>query len=127
MFRLGSMLFIPAYLTLPLLRAFTSEDKHGGFLVMLLVTINMACRYCGGTFAYTSVMVLINAMSPPPVVGLANGLAQSLVSLGRFVGPIIGGGLWSTSISGNPQGYFFPFYAVAGMCLAQVLLSYLIR
>jgi hypothetical protein len=32
-------------------------------------------------------------VSPPPVVGLANGLAQSLVSLGRFVGPVIGGGV----------------------------------
>lgn len=30
-------------------------------------------------------------MSPPHVVGLANGFAQSLVSLGRFVGPVVGG------------------------------------
>lgn len=34
---------------------------------------------------------LQNAMSPPHVVGLANGFAQSLVSFGRFVGPVIGG------------------------------------
>lgn len=80
MFRIGSMLFIPAYLTLPLLRAFASADKDGGFVVMTrepllnrgiwqlahaflvaVLTINMACRYAGGTFAYTSVMVLINA------------------------------------------------------------------
>jgi MFS family permease len=50
-----------------------------------------AVRYCGGTLAYTSVMVLINAMSPPHVVGLANGLAQSTVSFSRFIGPVIGG------------------------------------
>lgn len=34
MFRIGSMLFIPAYLTLPLLRVFASADKDGGFVVM---------------------------------------------------------------------------------------------
>ena len=46
-----------------------------------------AVRYCGGTLAY----VLQNAMSPPSVVGLANGLAQSTVSFARFFGPVIGG------------------------------------
>lgn len=30
-------------------------------------------------------------MSPPHVVGLANGLAQSTVSFSRFFGPVIGG------------------------------------
>jgi hypothetical protein len=64
-----------------------------------------AVRYCGGTLAYTAVMILIvsptlrvdgetdcqNAMSPPHVVGLANGLAQSTVSFARFFGPVIGG------------------------------------
>ena len=55
-----------------------------------LLTLS-AFRYCGGTLAYTSIMVLINAMSPPHVVGLANGLAQSVVSAARFLGPVIGG------------------------------------
>lgn len=71
------MLFIPAYLTLPMLRTFASPDKDGGFVIMTrehgqfsrlataltcafpVITINMACRYAGGTFSYTSVMVLI--------------------------------------------------------------------
>ena len=30
-------------------------------------------------------------MSPPNVVGLSNGLAQSTVSFSRFFGPVIGG------------------------------------
>ncbi|KAJ9116389.1 hypothetical protein QFC22_004830 [Naganishia vaughanmartiniae] len=84
MFRLGSFLYIPAYLTLPLIRAFATPDKHGGPLVMTL--------------------------SPPGVVSLANGLAQSLVSLGRFLGPVLGGILWSRSIDGNPGGYAHGFY-----------------
>jgi hypothetical protein len=56
-----------------------------------VLTLITAVRYCGGTLAYTSVMILINAMSPPHVIGLANGLAQSTVSFSRFFGPVIGG------------------------------------
>lgn len=30
-------------------------------------------------------------VSPPHVVGYANGIAQSIVSFSRFLGPIVGG------------------------------------
>lgn len=92
-----------------------------------MLTIITACRYCGGTLGYTSIMVLINAMSPPHVVGLANGLAQSTVSLARFVGPVIGGTIWSASIAGNPAGYFKPFVMVTIGCAIQWSLSFVIR
>lgn len=83
-------------------------------------------------------------MSPPHVVGLANGLAQSTVSFARFFGPVIGGAVsflsprlvtrskltrqvWSASINGNPSGYAFGFYVVAFLCFVQWALSFLIR
>ncbi|RXK35648.1 hypothetical protein M231_07078 [Tremella mesenterica] len=123
MFRLGCFLYIPAYAALPLLHAFASEQSGGSFIVMT----REAVRYCGGTLAYTSIMVLINVMSPPHVVGLANGLAQSVVSFSRFFGPVIGGAVWSASINGNPAGYPIGFYIVAAGCLLQWSLSFLIR
>lgn len=55
-------------------------------------------------------LLSVPAVSPPGVVSLANGLAQSLVSLGRFLGPVLGGLLWSRSIAGNPEGYAHGFY-----------------
>ena len=36
-------------------------------------------------------LTLNEPVSPPHVVGLANGLAQCIVSLARFVGPVLGG------------------------------------
>jgi hypothetical protein len=62
-------------------------------------------RYCGITFSYTAVTVLLNysqcfakqgicianehgAVCNPQTMGLANGLAQSTVSLARFMGPV---------------------------------------
>jgi hypothetical protein len=128
MFRLGSALYIPAYLSTPVLRVLASAGNDGSPLLMAALTLNMACRYAGGTFCYTSIMILTNAMrrvrylsfcsprgllgslssktyplspshvdSPPEVVNLANGLAQSTVSAARVLGPLAGGVLWSVS------------------------------
>jgi hypothetical protein len=62
MFRLGSALYIPAYLSTPVLRVFASAGNDGSPLLMAALTLNMACRYAGGTFCYTSIMILTNAM-----------------------------------------------------------------
>lgn len=43
------------------------------------------------TVCHSLFLHIKNATSPPHVVGLANGLAQSLCSFARFVGPILGG------------------------------------
>jgi hypothetical protein len=61
MFRLGSALYVPGYLLVPLIHIFASPDpeKSGGFVVMTLTSLISAIRYCGGTFAYTSIMILI--------------------------------------------------------------------
>lgn len=109
MFRLGSLLFIPAYLTVTLYRHFASDGNGNSFFVMAgtralfryhqytdirspeALTLSTAIRTCGATLTYTAVAILLNYMSPPPIVGLANGLAQSIVSLARFMGPIMGG------------------------------------
>jgi hypothetical protein len=86
----------------PELRGLLQEDANGW--VMLGMTLLSAIRYLANTCSYTAVMVsphlifsspssdvhhaqvLINAMSPPHLVPLANGLAQSAVSLARFIG-----------------------------------------
>ncbi|WWD19686.1 hypothetical protein CI109_104149 [Kwoniella shandongensis] len=127
MFRIGCALYLPAYFSLPILHKIASPDSEGGFLLMSGLTAITAIRYCAGTFSYTSVMILINAMSPPHVVGLANGLAQSTVSFSRFFGPVIGGAVWSASINGNPSGYAYGFYFVTFACFIQWSLSFLIR
>lgn len=126
MFRIGCALYVPGYLLVPLLHFFAS-DNGGGVIVMTLMSLISAIRYCGGTFAYTSIMILINAMTPPHLVGLANGLAQSTVSCARFFGPALGGAIWSASIAGNPGGYARGFFTVALMALIQVLGSFMIR
>jgi len=66
-------------------------------------------------------------MTPPHLVGLANGLAQSTVSCARFFGPALGGAIWSASINGNPGGYARGFVTVACFALVQVLGTFFIH
>lgn len=88
-------------------------------------------------------------MTPPNAVGYANGIAQSIVSLARCVGPVIGGyvrprfhahssnglpndkcpvvQLWAVSVKDGPSGYYFGFVVCAGVCALTVLQSFLIR
>lgn len=72
-----------------------------------------ALRYCGSTFCYTAISILLNysmnlsfqsefglksfSVTPPNAVGYANGVAQSIVSLARCVGPSLGGYVRFTS------------------------------
>ncbi|KAJ7158242.1 hypothetical protein C8R43DRAFT_1086999 [Mycena crocata] len=123
MFRLGSALFIPAYLVVTLLRPFASAEDDGNFALMS----GIAVRFCGSTFAYTSVSILLNYMTPPNAVGLANGIAQSIVSLARCFGPVLGGYLWSVSVQDNPSGYPLGFIICAGVCAFSVFQSFMIR
>ncbi|KAG9081781.1 hypothetical protein FS749_007387 [Ceratobasidium sp. UAMH 11750] len=60
MFRIGCALFIPSYLSVVLYRHFASADSGGGLLIMILLSISTAIRYCGTTFSYTSMAVLLN-------------------------------------------------------------------
>lgn len=127
MFRIGSALFIPAYLTIILYRPLASANDDGSTVLMAALSVTTAIRYCGATFAYTAISVLLNYMSPPHVVGYANGIAQSIVSLSRFLGPLIGGTLWSASVDGHPNGYPLGFLICSVICALAVLQSLWIK
>ncbi|KII87638.1 hypothetical protein PLICRDRAFT_42144 [Plicaturopsis crispa FD-325 SS-3] len=127
MFRVGSLLFIPAYLTVVPYRVFASAADDGNFFLMAALAVSTALRYCGSTFAYTSIAILLNYMTPPNAVGYANGVAQSIVSLARCFGPILGGYLWSASVEDGPSGYYLGFVVCAGVGTFAVASSFMIR
>jgi len=127
MFRFGSFLFIPAYLTVTLYRVFASETDDGNAFLMTALAVSTAVRYCGSTFAYTSVAILLNYMTPPHAVGYANGVAQSIVSLARCFGPIIGGCIWAASTRNNPSGYYVGFIVCSVAAMAAIAHSFTIR
>jgi hypothetical protein len=60
MFRIGSALFIPSYLTVTLYRVFASPDDEGNPLIMGLLAVSTAVRFAGNTFGYTAINILLN-------------------------------------------------------------------
>ncbi|KAH9067551.1 major facilitator superfamily MFS-1 [Lactarius vividus] len=127
MFRLGTLLFIPGYTTVTLYRVLAGPQSGASLLLMIPLTISTAIRYCGATFTFTSVSILLNYMSPPPVVGMANGVAQSIVSLARGFGPLLGGYVWSASVQGNSSNYYIGFLMVGSACALAVCHTFFIR
>ncbi|PPQ66007.1 hypothetical protein CVT24_011951 [Panaeolus cyanescens] len=128
MFRIGTILFIPAYLTVILYRPFASHNSgDSNLFLMSALSVSTAVRYCGSTFGYTAISILLNYMTPPSAVGYANGIAQSIVSLARCVGPVIGAYLWSMSVQDGPSGYYMGFLICAGVCTLTLFQSLLIR
>jgi len=119
MFRLGLCLYIPVYMLLPELRGLLRENHNG--LVMFGMILLCAFRWLGNVCAYTSVMVMINAQTPPHLIPLANGLAQSAVSASRFVGPVFGGMVWSFSITPSPDYRPYPFNNSFGFLVISII------
>ncbi|KAI7959048.1 hypothetical protein MJO28_002839 [Puccinia striiformis f. sp. tritici] len=119
MFRLGLCLYIPVYMLLPELRGLLRENHNG--LVMFGMILLCTFRWLGNVCAYTSVMVMINAQTPPHLIPLANGLAQSAVSASRFVGPVFGGMVWSFSITPTPDYRAYPFNNSLGFLIVSVI------
>ncbi|SCV73276.1 BQ2448_7202 [Microbotryum intermedium] len=119
MFRLGLILYIPVYVLFPELRGLLRESSNS--FVMFGMVLLSSLRYLANTCSYTAVMVLVNAMSPPHLTPLANGLAQSCVSFARFIGPLMGGAIWAASISEGPNAHPWPFnYAFPFICIATI-------
>ncbi|KAF9257535.1 hypothetical protein L218DRAFT_108930 [Marasmius fiardii PR-910] len=138
LFRASCFLYIFAYLSVAIYRGMfggatllfgelPSIDTFSSFLSLtcvrksLALAISTAIRYCGNTFAFTAIGILINASTPPASISYANGVAQSIVSLARCFGPTLGGLLWSVGTDPNPGMYWTSFVACAGICVVAVV------
>ncbi|GAA6060930.1 hypothetical protein JCM10212_003838 [Sporobolomyces blumeae] len=127
MFRLGLFLYVPVYFLVPELRGLIKAEGENGLVFAGMVVLT-AIRYLANALAYTAIMILINVVTPPEYVPLANGLAQSAVSFARFLGPLVGGYVFAASISdkSNPQPQL-GFYLIAVLCFIGFLASWRIR
>lgn len=104
--RIGLALYLPCYALFPYLRSFLSPTSD--VFVMAGMIAAASLRWLANVLSFTSVMVLLNSATPPALVPLANGLAQTVSSAARFIGPIIGGFVWGRSIAGGFDTHTWP-------------------
>ncbi|KAH7098281.1 major facilitator superfamily domain-containing protein [Auriculariales sp. MPI-PUGE-AT-0066] len=121
MFRLGTLMFMLTYPSVIMYRGWSQGA------IMPALFISTSIRFCAGCFTFTSVAILVNYMTPPEAVGFANGLAQSITSLARFVGPVLGAKVWEASIRNGPSGYPVGLLMCSAACLLTLIASYRIQ
>lgn len=103
----GVLLYLPCYVLFPFLRTFLLPSTDAA--VMLGMIVFAALRWLANILSFTSVMVLLNGWTPVHLVPLANGLAQTMSSFARCIGPITGGAIWAHSIQDGPYAHAWPF------------------
>ncbi|KAG6120036.1 hypothetical protein E4U13_007002 [Claviceps humidiphila] len=97
------------------------------WLYIELAVVLIAKNICavGGL---SSVMLLITNSAPSHAcLGTLNGVAQTLSALGRSIGPVVSGGLFTLSVNIRPKGELLPWSLFGGLTLLGWCLSLLIR
>lgn len=95
-FRYSLCLFPLTYTLTPYLSIIHSSlpppHQASGILVWLALGCVLAVQVVGRTFALPATIILVNNCSPhPSVLGTVHGIAQSVSSASRTVGPVLGG------------------------------------
>ena len=79
--------------------------EAGGILVWLGIALVLSIQVLARTFALPASAIIVNNSSPhPSVLGTLHGIAQSVSSATRTVGPIMGGYLYSVGLQRGVVG-----------------------
>lgn len=108
-FRLSLLLFPISYLLAPYLAVIPSSTAPpapaSGAWIWLGITLVLAVQVTARTFALPSTAILVNNCCPhPSVLGSVHGIAQSVSSLTRTVGPVVAGWLYGVGLNWGVVG-----------------------
>lgn len=122
--------FPVAYFLVPYLSVVPSSDpppsqKTGPLIWLTLLSI-LLVHVLGRTFALPAQVILINNCSPhPSVLGTIHGLGQSVSSLARTIGPMVGGFVYGVGLNSGFVGLVW--WALSGIGICACLASLLVR
>ena len=115
--QLGLALQVPFSLLTPVTALFTG---HPALSYAFFIASFSAKSLCG-VMCFSGSMLLVNKAAPKDQMGGVNGAGMTVAALGRAVGPMVGGWLWSASMSTAVPGFqFLPFGASGLLCAASL-------
>ncbi|KAL2915005.1 hypothetical protein HK105_205549 [Polyrhizophydium stewartii] len=122
-FRLGVLMTLPSFVLLPLATNFASTSR---WAMWGLVCAAQILRTSCGLQAFTSTFVMMSNSCTSRSRGSLNGFGQMLGALGRMVGPIVAGNLFSWSLQNGlsaPLDYHLMFVVLVIQQLATYAIS----
>lgn len=128
-FRYSLCLFPITYFLAPYLSIVPSSspapNQASGILVWLAMSGVLLVQVVGRTFALPATIILINNCSPhPSVLGTIHGIAQSVSSAARTIGPVVGGWGYGRGLNIGVVGMVWWSLAVVacvGWCLSGLV------
>lgn len=125
-YRTSLLLFPISYLLVPFLAVIPSTSlaphQASGFLVWAAITLILSIQVFARTFALPSTAILVNNSSPhPSVLGTIHGIAQSVSSLTRTIGPVLAAWLYGTGLEKGVVG--MAWWVMAGVAVIGCVAS----
>jgi MFS family permease len=120
-------IFLFVWAALPSL-VYIAKDPLRQYLVPAL-TILMGLRRFAIVTTFTSMNIMITQAATDKTMGLVNGLAQTVISLVRGIGPIIGGSMWSWSVehSDGFLSYYMVYFFLQLLTISGLIQSFFIE
>lgn len=129
-FRLSLLLFPLAYCLAPYLAVVPSSDappaQASGILLYAALTGVLLIQVLARTFALPSAVILVNNSCPhPSILGTMHGVAQSVNSGSRTLGPVLTG--WGFGVGLGWEVVGSVWWALAGVAAVGWMASALVR
>ncbi|KAK5131235.1 hypothetical protein LTR08_001204 [Meristemomyces frigidus] len=129
-FRCSLLIFPLAYSLTPYIAAIPSTraapGPASGFLVWVGITVVLFFQVSARTFALPSTAILVNNSSPhPSVLGTVHGIAQSVSSATRTVGPVAVSWLYGVGLDRGVVG--MAWWAMAGAAVVGAMAAWWVR
>lgn len=123
-FRIFLVFFIIAYTLVPFLALVpsTTEAPHEktGILVWVAISMVLLVQVTGRTMVLPAIGILVNNCSPhPSVLGSVHGVGQSVGSLARSFGPVLGGYFYGRGLDWGVVG--FVWWCMAGVAVLNLV------
>ncbi|KAK5123579.1 hypothetical protein LTR85_002617 [Meristemomyces frigidus] len=129
-YRYSLLLFPIAYFLTPFLAVIPSTlaapGQASGFLVWIGITIVLCFQVTARTFALPSTAILVNNSSPhPSVLGTIHGIAQSVSSATRTVGPVLVSWLYGVGLNRGVVG--MAWWSMGGVAIVGAIAAWWVR